>query len=181
MTIYHGFWLGTNSGKKIDLLDPKPEMFTIDDIATALSKLCRFNGQLREWYSVAEHSIHVAELVPNPQKLTALLHDASEAYLCDVPTPLKRLLGDSYKAIEKRISYAIGTAFDIDLVTLPPLIKTADAVMTISERDALQDRPQIWGTEWDGYLRYPNLQRVYTTPDNAKQAFMYAYTKYKHL
>src|SRR5687768_10005799 len=106
----HSFWLGTNAGNVIDLIDPKPDQITIEDIAAGLSKVCRFNGQIKDWYCVAEHSAHVAELVPNQLKLIALLHDASEAYLCDVPTPLKRALGDVYSDIEARVTAAIALA-----------------------------------------------------------------------
>lgn len=169
-------WLGTVSGKVIDLIEPDPAQITIEDIATGLSKVARFNGQTTEWYSVAEHSIHVAELVPNDYKLEALLHDSAEAYLCDVPTPLKALLGDSYRAVERRLLSAIGEALGVSLTCLSAQVKQADAILLYSERDLLQPGAPDWGHGHD-QLRFPNLKRVYSTPDNAKQAFVNYYRK----
>ena len=153
-------WLATSSGQVIDLLNPDPACFTIEDIANNLSKLCRFNGQLKRFYSVAQHSMYVASLVPEPLKLQALLHDATEAYICDVPTPLKAMLGSVYKDIEERIARAIGEKFAVDLVNLHPTVKAADRVMLLSERDALQECPQSWGCEMDEGLRYPGFSPV---------------------
>ncbi len=70
-------WLGTNSGKKVDLLHPDPSQICLEDIAHGLSNLCRFNGQINRFFSVAEHSMYVAALVPNRYKLQAILHDAT--------------------------------------------------------------------------------------------------------
>lgn len=157
-------WLGTNGGNKIDLYDPDPEQISIDDIADGLSKVCRFNGQIKRFYSVAEHCINVANLVPEADKLAALLHDASEAYICDVPTPLKRMLGDVYKDVENRVQYAIGRKFGVELVNLPDVVKAADRVMLVTEHESLQHKALDWGPDYDGILRYPNFQPSGATP-----------------
>lgn len=169
-----GPWLGTASGNVIDLLDPDPSQFTIEDIATGLSNIARFNGQTNQWYSVAEHSIHVSELLPKHLKLQGLLHDATEAYLCDVPSPLKSLLGEAYKAIERRLAGAIGLTLGVDLINLHESTKRADLTMLFSERDMLQPDGPDWG--WGNDTpRYPRLCRYYQTPETARAAFLNFY------
>lgn len=90
-------WIMTHTGKKFRPFSPRIEDIDIEDIAHALSNLCRFNGHTSKFYSVAEHSILVSELCPDELKLKGLLHDAAEAYLGDVPSPLKT---ESHEAAE---------------------------------------------------------------------------------
>lgn len=82
----------TFSGRSVSLYDPTPEMICIEDIAHALSHVCRFGGHTREFYSVAQHSCLVSYLAPAEWRLAALMHDATEAYLGDVIRPLKNIL-----------------------------------------------------------------------------------------
>lgn len=82
-------WINTYTGRKFRPLDPDPEDIFIEDIAHALSLTNRYTGHTDKAYSVAEHSVLVSEIVPQPLRLIALLHDASEAYLCDIATPVK--------------------------------------------------------------------------------------------
>lgn len=174
-------WTSTNTGNFIDLLDPDPKSITIEDIAGALSKICRFNGQLKKFYSVAQHSMYVASLVPEPFKLQALLHDAAEAYVCDIPSPLKRLLGTAYRVTEYKVAKAIGQKFDVNLTELHPVVKQADAIMLVSERDALQDKPQSWGTEIDEGVRYPNFNPQQAEPVIIERMFLRRFEEYKLL
>ncbi|MFA5262230.1 MAG: hypothetical protein WC378_00285 [Opitutaceae bacterium] len=106
-------WIQTHSGIAFDLLDPKPEQFHIEDIAHALSNLCRFNGHCSRFYSVLEHSLNVAEVFcgdiadfdmewDEMRVRFALLHDGAEAYTGDVTRPLKRSLPE-FADIERRI------------------------------------------------------------------------------
>ena len=90
----------TVSGKKVDLLHPSEEMIDIRDIAASLSKICRFGGHSKHFYSVAQHCVLVAAMAPEKIKREALMHDASEAYLGDVIKPLKVILGASYRNLE---------------------------------------------------------------------------------
>lgn len=80
----------TYTGLMVDPLHLSIQDIRLEDIAHALSNLCRFTGHVREFYSVAEHSVWVSHLVPEWAAKYALIHDASEAYLQDIPRPLKQ-------------------------------------------------------------------------------------------
>ena len=131
----------TISGKIVDLQNPAPESIDIEDIAHALSNICRFVGHLHYHYSVAEHSVHVSRLIEgslgNKDTIMAgLLHDASEAYLGDMSTPLKTILPD-YKKLENKwsdIIYAKYNLINIDHVKL----KKADKLMLSIEENKYQ-------------------------------------------
>lgn len=122
-----------------DFLNPGLHDYQVLDIATALSNICRYTGHLQEHYSVAQHSVHVSHLVPPRMALAGLMHDAAEAYLGDVSSPLKALLPD-YKVIEKRVEECIASHFKIPhLCPLAAPIKVADRTMLEAEMAALQD------------------------------------------
>jgi hypothetical protein len=125
-------YLLTGSGKRFSYENPQPESITIQDIARALSRESRFNGHTGEFYSVAQHSVHASKLVPLEVQLEALLHDASEAYLKDLPSPLKRLLPD-YQMIERRVDAVIRAKFELPF-DKSPAVKIADRIMLATER-----------------------------------------------
>jgi uncharacterized protein len=104
-------WIQTYSGHRFWPTDPRIEDIKIIDIAAALSKLCRYAGHCHKFYSVAEHSILVSRHVPFRFRLDALLHDAAEAYLVDIPTPLKAALPE-YKKYENAIMELIACKFN---------------------------------------------------------------------
>jgi len=153
-TARKGDWQQTYTGRAIWSLDPRPEDVDIRDIAHALSLQCRFAGHSRFHYSVAQHSIMVRDLVNwyadcadipaedmptdkewGPIELTALLHDASEAYLIDVPRPLKPHLPE-YKVAENAWEQVIATRYGLTH-PMPKLVKWADNAALAIERDAL--------------------------------------------
>ena len=103
----------TSSGIYVNVFEPTPDMISIEDIAHSLSHQCRFGGHLPEFYSVAEHSVYVARLVRPEQRLAALLHDASEAYLLDIPSPIKARLAN-YKEIEDGLMKVIADRFGFE-------------------------------------------------------------------
>ncbi len=125
----HGY-IRTHSGLKFYPFSPQPEQICIEDIAAGLSKTCRYSGQIPVFYSVAEHSLDCAKLVPDEFKLSALLHDASEAYLADIPKPIKELLPD-YQALERTVTKAIDDTFRVD--SGAPIVKQADRTMLLLE------------------------------------------------
>jgi len=100
----------TFTGLYMNVFDPKPEMICIEDIAHSLANQCRFGGHLPKFYSVAQHSIFCSKMAGVDYKLQALLHDASEAYLLDIPSPIKKkLIG--YKELEERLMKLIAEKF----------------------------------------------------------------------
>lgn len=138
-------WIKTATGRCFYLAQPSPADVDIIDIARALSHLCRFTGHCKRLYTVADHSVRVARLVENwtgshRQAFEALLHDASEAYLGDVNTPLKNtdaLAG--YRVIEARLQTAIAQRFSVTFQQ-SDVIKFADKVMLVTEaRDLLPE------------------------------------------
>lgn len=133
----------TFTGKRVDLLEPAAAMIEPADIAHSLSMQCRFNGHTRAFYSVAQHSYIVADLVPEQWQLQALLHDATEAYVGDVVSPLKQALPE-FRQIEMRVWHAICARFNIDPV-LPSCIHDADlAALATERRDLMPAHKDEW-------------------------------------
>src|SRR5690606_4110631 len=98
----HQGMIRTFTGIYVDVFDPTPEMICIEDIAHALAHQCRFAGHVKRFYSVAQHSVMCSRMVDRLYQMEALLHDASEAYLLDIPKPIKeKIVG--YKEMEDRM------------------------------------------------------------------------------
>ena len=126
----------TNSGIYMNVFEPTPEMVCIEDIAHALTYQCRFGGHLTKFYSVAQHSLNCSYLINNDKnKLAALLHDASEAYLLDIPSPIKKGLSN-YKEIEDKLMTVIAEKFGFDF-PLHDEVKESDKIMLELEWDCL--------------------------------------------
>jgi 5'-deoxynucleotidase YfbR-like HD superfamily hydrolase len=128
-------WIQTFSGKRFQPLFPELDSICIEDIARALSKICRFNGHIKNdgIYSVAQHSIYVSLECNIEDGLHGLLHDASEAYIGDWATPIKRSgRFDNYIKMEKNIQEMIYKKFDLDIKE-PESVKMADKRMLATE------------------------------------------------
>jgi len=138
-------WIQTISGRRFDEVNPEVSMVNIDDIAHALSMLCRFNGHGTQFYSVAEHSFHVSNEIQPDMALAGLLHDAAEAYLGDVPSPLKKHLAD-FKAFEDQVEVVIAQAFGLDAELFKcGELKRADIQVLVDEKEALMaPSPSPW-------------------------------------
>lgn len=127
----------TFTGKLVNPLHLRIEDVDIEDIAHGLSLLCRFNGHTQKHYSVAEHSVHVASRLPKHLKLEGLLHDSSEAYLVDLPKPLKIL--PQFKPFvdaEENVMAVIRRKFNLATVE-PEEVKRQDKIMCLIEKRAL--------------------------------------------
>lgn len=151
----------TRTGKRFDLLEPSASMIDPADIAWSLSMQCRFNGHVKAFYSVAQHCLVVAELVRPHHQLEALLHDATEAYVGDLVSPLKQALPE-YRQIEMRVWHAICSRFDIHPV-LPPCVHDADLIALATERRDLMaphadDWPCLVGTHPAAFRIAPMTQ-----------------------
>jgi hypothetical protein len=152
-----GPYIQTVTGRRINPFAPDLEEIVVDDIANALANQCRFGGHCRHFYSVAQHSSLVADLVARQggnktDVLWALLHDAAEAYLTDLPHPLKHHseLGKLFRQAEARLQDAICRRFALPLEP-PPLLKDLDRRLLAAERRALMldawDWPELAGVE----------------------------------
>lgn len=140
-----GDWFQTHSGVRFFPLDPHPEDINIDDITHALARTCRFGGHVRDYYSVAQHSVIVSNIVPEELALYGLLHDATEAYIGDCVRPLKYSM-PQYREIEENLWGVVADRFGLHR-EIPAEVKHADNVALITERRDLLANQQEWG-EW---------------------------------
>ncbi|SHJ71538.1 hypothetical protein SAMN05444159_1299 [Bradyrhizobium lablabi] len=146
MTDSRGDWIQTALGRQFWPIDPRADEVFIDDIAHALSMLCRFGGHCLRFYSVAEHSVLLSRAAAPEHKLWALLHDASEAYLVDVPRPLKPFLA-GYKEAEDKIMRAVCERFGLD-ADMPTAVKEFDGRILFDERTQnMATAPVRWSTD----------------------------------
>ncbi|UNC12886.1 metal-dependent phosphohydrolase [Acidiphilium multivorum] len=163
----------TASGLYFDFDRLSSNMLSIDTIAQALSHICRFSGHTSRFYSVAQHSVHVANChcVPRRHRLAALMHDAAEAFLGDVSTPLKQMLPD-YQALERRVEEMIFFRFGI--AEIPADVWKADKIMLATEG---RDLMPLSGEEWAtiaGEQPLPALIRPWS-PGYARDRFLDLY------
>ena len=140
----HDPYVSTFLGNRFYLTRPHIDDVAIEDIAHGLAYQCRFNGQTQDFYSVAQHSLIVMQIVPEEYRLAALLHDAAEAYLGDMVKPLKNLFPE-FSTIEARVMEIIGHRFGVDLANLHPSIKQADRIALATEkRDLMPHSTEPW-------------------------------------
>ncbi len=128
-------WMRTYTGARVHILNPEPREIRIKDIAHALAHLCRFCGHVPEFYSVAQHSVLVADLLADigwpDLAFCGLMHDAAEAYLHDLHRPLKLCLPE-YADLEKRMMATICLKFGLP-ITMHPVVKRADNIALATE------------------------------------------------
>jgi len=137
------------SGRRLDLLDPSPLDIELEDIAHGLARVARWNGQTSgpHVFSVAQHCVLVEAIAAHMEpdlsgggRLVVLLHDAPEYVIGDMISPFKAVIGDAYKAVEKRLLSAIHVRFGLPALTpaaLNRLTKRADAVAAFLESTRL--------------------------------------------
>lgn len=142
-----------------DILDPRTWVFTLDTIVTSLSNLCRFNGHIRNFYSVAEHSVRVSRMLEmwgesQLVQYVGLHHDDMEAYLGDCPSPHKGIMsidGDSFKFVEQTLEYSYWSTLGVDVTpAMWKRVKDADLAVYLAERE---ERPIL------GQGLYPSLAK----------------------
>ncbi len=166
-----------------DIITPE-SVIDINDIAHALSNICRFTGHTREFYSVAQHSVLCSYILPGEFGLEKLLHDAAEAYIGDMSTPLKSLFPD-YIELEKSVSNRIADHFGLahGYSSLPE-VKFADTIILITEkRDLMPDLPHdpdMWQWVLDQGI-YPVKPRIDVwSPEESRMMFLQRYDEFIH-
>ena len=164
-------WIQTYTGKAIYPLSDEPGEIDIRDIAHALSLQCRFNGHCKVFYSVAQHSVHVSEVVPTEFALWGLMHDAAEAYLSDLPRPVKGQMPQFSELEDKLLGYILAE-YDLFL-PMPAEVKLADEQLLMTEaRDLMLLPPMNWLIPVDA-LDDLHIQPM--SPTQAEQAFLQRY------
>jgi hypothetical protein len=175
-----GPYLQTVSGRWVNPFDPDPDQLDAADIARALANQGRFGGHCRSFYSVAQHSVIVSELVEQrggdtEDVFAALMHDATEAYLGDMPHPLKHrsALGAAFKAAEDHLEQALRDRFRIKPDV--PEIKPADRALLATERRTFSSEKWHW-PELEG-VEPLDLELTAWPPDEAARAFAQRYAE----
>lgn len=169
-------WVQTYKGIRFFPMEPLSEEIHIEDIAHSLSMLCRFNGHCRSFYSVAEHSCHVADLCSDAAFLEGLLHDGSEAYLTDIPKPLKPFMPE-YRIMEHKLQTQIYWKFDIEDLHEEE-VKVHDLAMLFVEANELFPRGST--DAWDGKPdSLPDVKLQCWSPSRAKQEFLDRFYQYE--
>lgn len=155
----------TRSGKYVNVFDPKPEMFCIEDIAHALSHMPRFSGHLIDFYTVGQHSVECSKRVAPQFRYDALMHEASEAFLLDMAKPIKDGLPD-YQRTEDNLMRVLAEVFGFTY-PLPAEVKAVDKEML--------------ELEWHQFMLGNNPIRPLPcySPQKTRQVFMDVYNKLK--
>lgn len=179
----------TSTGRYVNLMDPEPETIVLEDIAHALSQICRYNGHTSRFDSVAEHAVFVSKRLerkhhPVETQLLGLHHDDHEAYLGDVVRPLKHLLGDIYTSRTIIMDHAIREALRLPdtTVEMEANIKAADNwALFVEALHLLPSKGEGWRDgrkEWDlasgvpKRIVTPNYYKGGVKPRAAELAFL---------
>lgn len=166
-----GPWIESFSGRRIYYEDPDPDSICIEDIAHSLSMQCRYNGHCIRFASVAEHCVILCEAFGwgNEDAYALLMHDASEAYLSDLPRPIKYTL-DSYLALEAKFDAIIAKKFGV-VNANSPVVSNWDRRIVLDERAQNMSRS---GNDWNlpGDLTPLGVKLHFWTPGEAEGRFL---------
>lgn len=165
-------WMEFYGGRKVNPWDIKEDDVDIKAIAHSLSLTCRYGGHCRIFYSVAEHSVRVAEIVEPKYQLAALLHDAGEAYLGDVIRPVKYSLPVVQEADERAVKVVMdkfGVDFSEDV---RKAVKEADNIVGATEGRDLMYHSEDWG-------KLPKPLKEWIIPMSSKEAEIIFLSQFK--
>jgi len=165
-------WILTHCSQKVYPFSPVPNTLYIEDIAHALSNICRFNGHTNEFYSVAQHCVHTSFLCDKKDAMWGLLHDASEAYISDLARPIKYAPSmTTYRDVEKTLMGAVCERFFLS-PTMPKSVKRADEIAIATEvRDLMPQEAQ----EWKFSVAPDQHSIIPLPPQKAKHQFLMRY------
>ena len=162
-------WIETYTGKQFYPLEPDIDLIDIEDIAHALSNICRFTGHCEEFYSVAQHSVIVCAHCTPENALAGLLHDAAEAYICDIAKPIKPFI-TNYKQMEEKLLRVIFEKFQVPY-PYPDEIKKIDLRLAYTEGKQLGFHTETWRP-----LVEPIHWNIFPWhPPAAKRSFLWAF------
>ena len=166
-----GLYVETYTGKRIYFDELKEEDISIIDIAHSLSQICRFTGHTKEFYSVAQHSVLVADAQTTlAEKRAGLMHDATETYLNDLASPLKRYLkGCGYSDLEDEFHKVINDKYDVN-DGMTPNIKKADLQALFTEKRDVLAVQTDWG--WGDDIKRFDEVIIPLQPKEAKDLFI---------
>jgi 5'-deoxynucleotidase YfbR-like HD superfamily hydrolase len=163
-----------STGRYFDFNDPGP--LTIEEVAHALSHICRFTGHCKTFYSVAQHSVLVSHLVPRELAMHGLLHDAVETVVGDMSSPLKHLI-PAYRVIEDRCEAAILAGFGMAMpwrAEVRQAVKQADLqALRTEQRDQMHADGHLWS--WTSHIEPAKAKVVPLPPEYARQLFLARY------
>lgn len=177
-------FIKTFTGKKFDYLDISIDNIDIIDIAHGLSHLCRFAGHVKEFYSVAQHSVLCSRVAMSVYidpilAMYALIHDASEAYCIDVPRPLKKMLSN-YEEIEGRVQEKILEKYSLhEYPKYKAYVKEIDNRMLITEANILLTGGTTGFTDPIAEP-YAHVEIAPWAPHSAKRMFLIEFAKLFH-
>ena len=143
-------WVETYTGRQFHVLDPKPEMVTIIDIAHALSNQCRYSGHTKTFYSTAQHCCLLTDYATGVLKASALdclqilIHDAAEAFLVDMPRPIKQHM-PAFREMDYAVQKVVRTWLGFDDIPFPPWQDEIDSLIIHDERTQLMSDS---GNDW---------------------------------
>ncbi len=177
-------WMRTHSGGRFYVSDVTRTKIKLEDISHGLSHICRFGGHTKFFYSVAQHSLMVADIVKAlggtvEQEMWALMHDSTEAYMGDIPTPLKHTLtnfGAREEVLMGHIDNQLSLPDHGGWEYIPSIVKQADKIALVTEARQLCSGVRGWGVEYKGIKSFgkPILER---SPNFIKKRFEARYKK----
>jgi uncharacterized protein len=167
-------WIHTYIGKKFFPLDPKVSDIDILDIAHALSNKCRYAGHTINFYSVGEHSIHIHDYLLSKGYAKSiigwgLLHDAAEAYLFDIPRPIKNQIA-GFEQLENNLLSIVAKAFGLPEV-MPKIVKEIDFLMLGVEKDQAMTSGPKWQENIENMNRLPIILKFWK-PKKCEKEFI---------
>ena len=174
-------WMETFSGGRYYPLVPEKNAIDIKDIAHSLALMCRFNGHCRFHYSVAQHSLYVSYCLPERLQMAGLLHDAAEAILSDIISPMKQHM-DSFRELEQAWLVEIFDALDVPWPSQDEWqhIKFADDHLLVLEAEQLMvSKGKDWVLAGSRHLKMPAIAIRPFQPRDVEKRFLQRYEELK--
>ena len=179
-------WIQSYGGHKINPFQIDPTQVDIKDIAHALSMLCRYNGHIHTFYSVAQHSCHVGQMIYRDTKDTrlayiGLLHDMQEAYIVDFCRPLKKAF-QNYMELEAKVALEMYQVFGVEQAeyeVTASIVKKYDNIALVTEAIQLLNTPPINNWVQAYPVKAEEAPLVPLSPKEARSLFLQLFSQYK--